>query len=806
MQHSSLPPRPSDIMLKNSLLVAWRNLRRNPRYSVINLSGLAIGLACCMAIALFIRDELSYDRFQRQSEAIYRVVQTQQQADGTFQIATTPDPMTTQLQKDYPEVEAATGFRHGSGLLVLGDKATEIKDALFPDSNFFQFFSFPLLTGNKNTVFAQPNSIVLSATTAEAYFGSDWRKKATPGQTLHFGDELYTLAGVAADAPAHSSIYFEILLYKPYRYSADDWGSNNRQTFIRLKSGTNLTAFNNTIRPMLHHYLDAITATVHVQPFREVYLYSKFDWGTDWGRRSDILYVRIFTAVGFIILFIAIVNFVNLSTARATDRAKEVGVRKTIGARRGSLIAQFLTESLLLTTLAVIFGLLLLVPLLWALNGIAGKHLQIPISQPAFWGGIAVFTSLTGALSGLYPAVYLSSFRPVKVLKGVVDARSGRRFWQSLVVGQFALSMILGIGAAVVWQQLRYIQHKKLGFDKSQLLYVQLKGDARPHAPSLKHDLLSLPGVEAVAGSSGVITDDMNSTTNIRWEGQQPRDRFLVTQMNVDAGFFQTMGMTLATGRNFLPHAEGDTATIPLLEYIVNETAAKRMGYTPATAIGKKVGQNGVNGYVIGVVNDFHFRPMQVAISPFIFRCVANSREPWYRLYARVRPGQTPEVIGKLAGNYKRYDPVYSMNFGFVDQDLDALYRPELITGKITAAFSLLAIFVSCLGLFGLATFTIGQRTKEIGIRKVLGASVTSILALLSKDFVKLVTLALLIAIPVAAWAANSWLQEFSYRIELKWWLFAGVGFSAIGLALATVLVNSLKTAILPVIKSLREE
>jgi predicted permease len=793
-------------MLRNSLLIAWRNGRRNPLYSAINLSGLAIGLACCMAIGLFIHDELSYDRFQQHYEHIYRVVQTQKQADGIFQIASTPDPMAAQLQKDYKEVEAATGFRHGSGLLVFGEKATEIKGALFPDSNFFRFFSFPLLVGNKSTVFAQPNSIVLSATTAEVYFGPDWRKKATPGKTFTFNDETYTLAGIAADAPTRSSIYFDILLYKPYRnVDQNDWGNNMRQTFIRLKPGTDIAAFNNKVRPMLHMYMDVITATVHVQPFSELYLYSKFDWGTDWGRRSDILYVRIFTAVGFIILFIAIVNFVNLSTARAANRAKEVGVRKTIGAKRSLLIGQFLTESLLLTALAVILGLLLLLPLLAALNGIAGKSLRIPVTRPAFWGLISAFTVTIGTVSGLYPAFYLSSFRPVKVLKGIVDARSGRMFWQSLVVGQFALSMILGIGAAVVWQQLQYIQRKKLGFDKSQLLYVQLKGDARTHAPSLKQDLLSLPGIAAVSGSSGIITDDMNSTTNISWQGQQPKDRFLVTQTNVDADYFKAMGMTLASGRNFLPRPEGDTSTAPV-EYIINETAAKRMGYTPASAIGKKVSQNGLAGFVIGVVKDFHFRPMQVAISPIVLYCVPNSRDPWYRLYARVRPGQTLEVVNKLAESYKRYDPLYSLDFGFVDQDLDALYRPEQITGKITTAFSLLAIFVSCLGLFGLATFTIGQRTKEIGIRKVLGASVMNILTLLSGDFVKLVALALLIAVPVAGWATHRWLQDFTYRISVEWWMFGGVGGIAIGLALATVLVNSLKAAILPVIKSLRQE
>ena len=793
-------------MLKNSFLIAWRSLRKNKLYSTINLSGLAIGLACCMAIGLFVQDELSYDRFQRQSEQIYRVVQTMEQAEGIFRVAATPTPMVAQLRKDYKEVEQSTALRHSSGLLVLGEKTTEINNALLTDSAFFHFFSFPLLIGNSNTVFTQPNEIVLNASTAEAYFGPDWRHKATPGQAFTYNDELYTLAGVAADAPERSSITFDILLYKPYQYKYNDWGSNDRLSYIRLRSGTDITAFDQKLRPMLHDIMPRITAAAHLQPFRDIYLRSKFDWGTDWGKRSDILYVRIFSTVGIIILFIAIVNFVNLSTARAANRAKEVGVRKTIGAKRATLIGQFLTESMLLTTLAVLLGLLLLIPLLSALNGISGKSLHIPLASVGFWGMIVAFTMVIGCISGLYPAFYLSSFRPVKVLKGVVDARSGRVLWQSLVVGQFALSMILGIGAAVVWRQLHFIQNKKLGFDKSQLLYVRLKGDARKNAPLFKQELQDLPGISQVSGSSGILTDNMSGTSNFTWEGQAPKDRFEITQMNVDADFFSTMGMSLVAGRNFLPRPEEDTSTTAPVEYIVNETAAKRMGYTASTVIGKKASQRSLPGTVIGVVKDFHFRPLQVAIAPFILRCVPNSREPYYRFYIRVNPGQVTHVLGKLGDLYKQYDPIYPLNFGFVDQDLDALYRPEQITGKVTLWFSILAIFVSCLGLFGLATFTVGQRTKEIGIRKVLGASVISILTLLSRDFVKLVLVALIIAIPVATWAANRWLQDFSYRISIEWWIFGWVGLLAIGLALATVLINSLKTAILPVIKSLREE
>jgi putative ABC transport system permease protein len=363
------------------------------------------------------------------------------------------------------------------------------------------------LTGDPKQVFAQPGRIVLSASTAYAYFGADWRHKARTGIVFQFDDELYTLAGVAADAPEHST-------------------------------------------------------------------------------------------VGIIILFIAIVNFINLSTARAVNRAKEVGVRKTIGAKRQMLIGQFLTESLLLTALAVCLGLALLFPLLSLLNGIAEKHLYIPLFNVGFWGLIIAFTVVIGCISGLYPAFYLSSFQPVKVLKGIVDARGGRIFWRSLVVGQFALSMILAIGTGIVWRQLQYIQHKKLGFDKSQLLYVRLVAGARSKVMLLKQDLLALPGVAQVAGGTGVLSDNTPSTTNVAWDGQAPKDRFLITQMNVDPDFLATTGMSLRTGHNFFPRGEVDSASNALVPYIINESCAKRMGYTAESAIGKHVSQRGLQGYV----------------------------------------------------------------------------------------------------------------------------------------------------------------------------------------------------------------
>ena len=810
-------------MFRNYLKIAWRNLFRNKVYSAINIGGLALGMACCLLIALYVYDEWSYDRFNANYDHIYRVTEKQKQPDGLFDVAVTPGPLAPALAKDFPEVLQATRVGRWYGLLTQGRQAVEPEEMLIVDPTFFSLFSFPLVAGNPGKVFRSPDEVVFSEAMATRFFGADWRKKNVIGQAVQFNkQQTLMLTGVAQNPPTNSHIQFDVLL--PYKWLEKNdewskkWNGNSYHTYLQLRPGPRQagprqadpatsapidpTAFAEKIRSQLKHYDGGNETQLFLQPLSAIYLHSKFAFETDFGKRSDIAYVRIFVAVGLIVLLIAVINFINLATARASGRAREVGVRKTVGAQRASLVGQFLGEALLMTTLAVVVALLLAESLLPLFNDIAGKSIHIPYHLPAFWATLAGLTGVVSLLTGLYPAFFLSSFRPALVLKGVFDARAGRGFRQSLVVGQFALSIALVIGTVVIYRQLAFMQDTKLGFDKDQLLYVRLKGDLRAKAMLLKNQVAQLPGVARVSVATSNLVDIQNSG-GIEWEGQAPKDEFLITNMNVDADFVQTTGMTLAAGRNFSARMSADTAS-KLGAYLINETAAKRMGYTPATALGKRVKFWGADGIVVGVLRDFHFRPLRVGIEPFIVRF--RPKDFYFNLLVKTRPGNAARTIADITSTYKKLDPDNPISYGFVDQDLDAQYRAEQRVARIIGCFALLTILVSCLGLFGLAAFTAEARTKEIGVRKVLGASVSSIVTLLSKDFLKLVLIAIVIASPIAWWAMNRWLQDFAYKIDIEWWMFALAGLLAVGIALLTVSLQSIKAALMNPVKSLRSE
>lgn len=795
-------------MIKIYFKTARRNLRKNKMYSVINITGLAIGLACCLAIGLFVADEFSYDRFHKNYENIYRVVETQKQADGIYNVAVTPGPLAAALSKDFPEVNEATRIGNMNGLLTLDQKAIETNHIVTADSAFFSLFSFPLVLGNINKIFLRPDEVLLSETMAERFFGADWRRKEILGQPLQLNNKhTVILTGVIQNAPDRSGIQFDALL--PFSYEeknnkrAHAWNSNNYFTYLHLRPGTNIAAFQRKIRSHLQRYSSEVSSTLVLQPLRDIYLKSSFDFKTDWGKRSDIVYVRIFITVGLIVLLIAIVNFINLSTARASERAREVGLRKAIGAGRSSLVTQFLGESFLMTGIAVITALVLLYSLLPLLNSLSGKNITVPFQEPFFWIAVTGFTVLVGFLSGLYPAFYLSSFRPIRVLKGIFDVRSGRTFRQSLVVGQFVLSIVLVIGTFIIYRQLDFVQNKNLGFDKSQLLYVRLKGDVKDKGRLFKHDLQNLPGVEKVAATSATLVDVTSSTIGIEWQGQVPKDNFLIYQMTVDADLLPATGMSLMSGRNFSEKIVSDTSQVNAA-YLVNEAAVKRMGYTASSAIGKKIKLWGTDGEIIGVVKDFHFRSLKTSIEPFIF-CFWPDRN-YSSLFVKTSPGVVQSTLREVDKLYKQYESKYPISYGFVDQDLERLYHAEQRTGKIILYFSILTILVSCLGLFGLATFTTGQRIKEIGIRKVLGASVTGIVTLLSKDFLKLVILAFVIASPIAWYVMNRWLRDFAYQVDIKWWIFMIAGSMAIVIAFMTISFQAIKSATANPVKSLRTE
>ncbi len=794
-------------MLPNYLKIALRNLVRNKVYSSISIFGLAVGLAACLAIGLYVQDEYSYDRFHSKAADIYRLTEIQQQADGTHPMAVTPGPLAPSLAAEYPEIVHSVRVGRWSYLLQAGQTSVETERMLIVDNDFFKMFDFKLLMGNPEKALTGPDEIVINEKLAAQLFGSGWRKKSVLGNVLTSNAQPpLTVVGVVADPPTNSHIQFDALLPFKYVEKYDEWGnkwnSNNYHTYLELQPGTDAAAFEQKIMRYIAKYDTENKATLHLQPLRDIFLYSKFDFNTDWGKRSDIFYVRIFLAVGFIVLLIAIINFINLATARASQRAREVGVRKSVGALRGSLVWQFLSESFLLTTLALVGAMFIFQSTLPLFNALVDKQVSLPMGQPAFWGYFAGFAVLVSLLAGTYPAFFLSSFRPAKVLKGIVDVKSGVGFRQTLVVGQFVLSIALCIGTIVIYRQLDLMQNKKLGFDKSQLLYIKLKGDSRAKAALFKEEINQLAGVASVSSTTSTLVE-VGNESNIKWEGQEKNDEFLITQINVDADFLKTTGLSLAKGRNFSSSIPADTLD-KFGKYLINESAAQRMGWTDETALGKRVNFWGLDGEVIGVIKDFHFKPLRSAIAPMIFRF--RPKEFYFNLLVKTSGGNLPQTLAEIKKIHKANEPNYPLSYGFVDQDLAAQYRAEQKTSQIVLYFSIIAILISCLGLFGLATFTAETRTKEIGVRKVLGASVASIVALLSKDFLKLVLIAIVIASPIAWYAMNAWLADFAYKVDISWWVFALAGGLAVGIALLTVSFQSVKAALMNPVKSLRSE
>jgi len=805
------PPHPTD-MLSNYSKIAWRNLAKNKVYSAINIAGLSIGLACCLTIGLYIWDELSYDRFHPHGAHLYRVVEKQNQAGTLYDAATTPGPLAPALKTDFAEVTQTCRVGSDGGVVQVGNVKTEPDRVLIVDNSFFSLFNFTLLRGNARTVLLGPGDVVVTEALAERLFGTGWRKgKDVLGRQVTFNQErTLTVVGVAANPPTNSHIQFDMLVSMRYDETTAstrvdyDWDSNNYHTYIRLHPDAPVGRISGKLEQYLGRfdpvYRTTLKTTLHLQPLYDIYLQSHFAFRTDWSKTSSVVYIRIFGAVGLVVLLIAVFNFINLATARAVQRAREVGVRKVVGAFRGQLVVQFLGESLLMTALATGLALLLLLLFLPLLNDIAAKSLSIPYRALPFWLAIGGVIVLVGLLAGIYPAFYLSRFRPVRVLKGVFDAQSGQLFRRTLVVGQFTLSVILVIGAIVIYTQLRFLQDKDLGFDQSQLVQVRLRNELHDKVGLFRADLQRQASIAGLTVASNGLVDLGSSTTHFEWEGQQPGTQLLITHLNADPDFLSVTGMKLVAGRNFDARITTDTASA----YLLNETAAKRMGWTPQEALGKKIKFWDREGSVVGVVQDFHFRPLTTAIEPFLFRY-------WPRAYyshvvVKTNPGQARQALAAIERLYKKHEHLTAPNYEFVNEALENQYRTQQRTGRVVLYFSVLAIFVSCLGLLGLAAFTAEQRTKEIGIRKVLGASVSGIVVLLSKDFLKLVGVAVVIASPVAWYAAHRWLQDFAYKTDVQWWMFAGAGLLAAGIALLTVSYQAIRAALINPVKSLRTE
>lgn len=791
-------------MIKNYLKVAWRNLLRNKSHSFINIAGLSVGLACSLLILLWVQNELSIDAFHKNSNrlfTVYGVVHNNHVINGTYN---TPGILADELKKVIPEVEYATGMGFGeSSVFRVGDKTLKI-NGNSAGADYFKMFSYPLLQGSAQTALNSPVAIAISRKMAEQFFGSP---ENAMGKIVRYQNSKdFMVSAVFENLPKNVSQRFEFLTnweaFLTNNPWARDMGNTGPPTYIMLHRDANAGLVNKKIANFYDLYFhvnrkaNPYYVDLALQPFAESYLHNNIDNGKPNGGRIE--YVHLFSIIAIFILLIACINFMNLTTARSVKRAREIGVRKVVGALRSSLIWQFISESLLITAMAVVVSLVLLVLLLPMFNQITQKQIELPFNQMFFWIKLAAITLITGLISGSYPALFLSSFNPVKVLKGTLKLDAGTTiFRKGLVVFQFVLSVTLITGTIIVSRQMNYIQSKNLGYDKENLVFSVLEGELTNKYELFKNELLNMPGIQSVTRISAPPTDIYGSTGAVSWIGKDTTTITMFTQVSVGYDFLKTMRMQLLSGRDFSKDFPTDTAN-----YILNEAAIKATGYKDP--IGQLFTLFGKPGKIIGAVKDFHFHSMHEQIGPMVLR--AGENVPGGGVLVRTQPGKTREALAGLERLSKQLNPAFPPTFYFVDQQYQNLYQSEQTINKLSNAFAFLAIFISCLGLLGLAMFTAEQRIKEIGIRKVLGASVRSLFGLMSKEFLLLVIIALFIATPVTWYAMNNWLRGFAYRTPLQWWVFAISGGLIILIALATVSFQAIKAALVNPIKSLRSE
>ena len=789
-------------MLKNYLIIALRNLRRHRAFSFINIAGLAVGMACALLILLYVQDELSYDQYHVNKDRMYRLV-TGSGSDTYEAIAKVSGAWGAALLEDLPDVEQVVRFRFmGPALVSRGDTRFYEIGAFYVDPSVFEVFSFSLVAGDPQTALSQPNSIVLTRSIAKRYFGEE----DPLGQTLTFDSQrAWTVTGVMEDVPATSHFTFPFLvsnLSEPdsLRY---DWVRNQHYTYLLLDENASPEAVEAKIPAVLTKYIGDEAAagfTPFLQPITRIHLHSNLF--REMAANGNVAYVYIFSLVAFFIVLIACINFMNLTTARSVRRAKEVGVRKASGARRGVLIQQFLGESLLLSGLAMIVALVLVSLLLPAFNELTGKALSFGLLQNAsLLLGLLGITLFVGVVAGSYPAFVLSSFRPAAVLKGERQGAGRAGLRKGLVVFQFAISAFLIIAAGVVQNQLTFIQSKDLGFNREQIVTIPIRENPmQEQYETFKEALLQQPGVVSVS-ASGNLPGGGDWGIPLQPEGltqeETPDMRILV----VDQDFLDTYEMQIVAGRDF----SGIQATPTHSAFLLNEEAARQLRWTDP--LGKQIGSAPIGlepSPVVGVVKDFHFRSLHEAIMPLVFFIPQPN---WFTVFSvRIRPDNIDETLAAMEATWTRFEPNHPFTYTFLDEQFAALYQSERQVATLLSYATGLAVLIACLGLFGLAAFTAEQRTKEIGVRKVLGASVPSLVVLLSKDFLKLVALALVLAAPIAYFAMHRWLDDFAYRVEISWWIFLTAGLAALLIALLTVSYQAIKAALADPVKSLRYE
>jgi putative ABC transport system permease protein len=788
-------------MIRNFFIIAWRNLVRKKSFSFINITGLAIGMAAAMLILLWIQHEVSYDNFHEKKDRIYQVWNRYTIEGKTNCWNNTPYPMAAAIAQDYPEVENTTRVIFLPPVKIdFGEKKFYGRGRIV-DSSFLDIFSFPSVKGAKSDANAlnDPSSIILTDKLAKTIFGNE----DPIGKILKIdNDNNFKVTAVIQTPPTNSEFSFEFLLpaslLRLKGEEDNNWGNNSPPTYVLLKKESSLASIQSKIKTIRAKYdKEDPKMETFLYPMSRWRLHSSFENGKESGGRIEI--VRLFSIIAGFILLIACINFMNLSTARSEKRAKEVGIRKVVGAQKKSLITQFLGESVLLALIAGILALIIVQLTIQPFNKLVDKKLFLDLGNPLFWIAVATFIVFTGVLAGSYPAIFLSSFRPALVLKGNIKSSKALVTPRKvLVVTQFAFAIVLIIATIIVRQQIQKAQDRQSGYSKNSLVYHFTEGQSDKNYMLIKNELLASGTAVSVTKTSAPITEGWSNTWGIEWPGKDPKDKTVFNTYNADDAVVKTLGLQLIEGRDLDLKNFPTDSTAALL----NESAVKYMGLKQP--LGQIIKNNGVDWHVVGVIKDFILTSPYRPIEPMLI----SGAKAWFSvIHFRLNDKNPMEKnIASLKNILLKYNPDYEPNYRFVDEEYAKKFNDEKRTGTLASLFALLTILISCLGLFGLSSYMAENRIKEIGVRKVLGASVTSITTLLSKDFLKPVLIAFVIAAPVAYWAMNKWLQSYPYRVDIQWWVFAIAGLGAVLIALITVSYQAIKAAVSNPVKSLRTE
>jgi putative ABC transport system permease protein len=785
-------------MLKHYFLIIYRNFLRSKSYFLINVIGLSTGLACTLLIYLWVRDEYRMNKFHEKDARLYMVMEHQQYADEIMTTTSTPGILAETLKEEMPEVEFAATTTWISPF-TLSVKENNVKaQGYYVGPDYFEIFSFKLLQGQPDQVLADKSGIVISRELAKKLFGTE---ENAVGKTVEFQhSKSFNVTGVFEGTPPNSSFQFEFVLsfeeFKLDNKWVTEWGNNGPATYIVLREGSDPVAFGKKIKDFIKTKQKDSHVSLFLQKFSDRYLRGKFENGVQAGGRIE--YVQLFSVIAMFILLIACINFMNLSTARASRKAKEVGIKKSIGAQRRSLIFQYMSESMMTSLVALIFAWAVVYLFLPQFNVITGKKIELGIYDPELLIYFLTITILTGLIAGSYPALYLSGFKPAAVLKGELKGTIGE-LWarKGLVVFQFLLSVILIVSVLVIYKQIEFVQQKNLGYEKDHLIQFGIEGKAESNLKTFLDEVRRIPGVVNASSAGHSFIGRTNNTSGLTWPGKNPDDMILFENVGTNYGLLETLGVQLAEGRFYSEDSPSDTSKV-----IFNEAAIRVMNLKDP--IGQKIRLwDQYDLEIVGVVKDFHYQSLHEAVNPLFFRL--NPQNTW-NVLVRLEAGKEKETIERLTTFYKQFNPGFSFDFEFQDQEYAKQYESEQRVATLSGYFAGIAILISCLGLFGLAAFTAERRLKEIGIRKALGSSSTSIVLLLSGDFTRMVLLSIILGLPVSYWFLDSWLERFEYHITLGPWYFVTAGLIALFIAWLTVASQAIRAAGVNPVKCLRTE